>query len=212
MDDRAEKAKEPEPAANAKKPKRRRGCLVALGAAALLAIGLWVVYSGGQHEGPGEVTSTPMPAPEVQERAARQRTAGGERHILFGDMHVHTTFSGDAFMMSLPLLGGEGAHPPADACDFARYCSQLDFFALTDHAEALTPEHWRESVETMRRCDAVAGDPEDPDLVAYMGFEWSNVGRVPEEHYGHKNVIFRGLGEDELPTRPIAAVGVAATS
>ncbi len=196
-----------------KKPsRRRRGCLGALGAAALFGVALWVIYAGGQHEGPGEVTEAPLSAIEVGRRAERQRDVGAERHILFGDLHVHTTFSGDAFMMSLPLMGGEGAHPPADACDFARHCSQLDFFALTDHAEALTPDHWRESVETIRRCNAVAGDPEDPDLVAYLGFEWSNVGAVPEEHYGHKNVIFRGLADDELPTRPIASAGVAATA
>ena len=32
--------------------------------------------------------------------------------IYFGDLHVHTTFSQDAFMFSLPMLQGEGAHPP----------------------------------------------------------------------------------------------------
>ena len=46
------------------------------------------------------------------------------------------------FLMSLPLLAGEGTHPPADACDFARFCSSLDFWANTDHAEDLTPKDW----------------------------------------------------------------------
>ena len=43
-----------------------------------------------------------------------------EKQIFFGDLHVHTTFSQDAFFFSLPMLQGEGAHPPADACNFAR--------------------------------------------------------------------------------------------
>jgi len=186
------------------------GCL---GVGAVLAVGLWVTYGGGQHEGPGEITGRALPDDSVAARATRQdAVASGTRQILFGDLHVHTTFSGDAFLTSLPLLGGEGSHPPADACDFARFCSQLDFFALTDHAEALTPEHWRESVDTIRQCNEVAGDPADPDLVAYMGFEWTQVGRVPEEHYGHKNVIFRGLADDELPARPISARGISAAA
>ncbi len=125
------------------------------------------------------------------------------KRILFGDLHVHSTYSIDAFMFSLPLLGGEGAHPPADACDFARYCAALDFFALTDHAEGLTPEHWAAEKDNLRECDARAGTAENPDVVAFMGFEWTQVGRTPETHYGHKNVIYRDLDEGSLPARPI---------
>ncbi len=179
----------------------------------LLAVAAWVIYGGGKHEAPGTVTATQQPKAAVSDKAARQSKVSAPqtaaKQILFGDLHVHTTFSADAFMRSLPLLNGEGAHPPADACDFARFCSSLDFFALTDHAESLTPRHWQESKESIRQCNAVSGDPANPDLVAYVGWEWSHVGRTPEEHYGHKNVIFRDTADDKLPARPIAAGGVA---
>lgn len=192
--------------------KRWKKVLIGFGATlAALGVAGYVIYGGGEHEGPGTIRGAALPAAAVQARAERQRVAGAPptRQILFGDLHVHTTFSMDAFLRSLPIMGGDGAHPPADACDFARYCSALDFFALTDHAESLTPEHWRESIESIRQCNAVAGDPADPDLVAYVGWEWSHVGQVPEEHYGHKNVIFRDLGDDDLPARPIGAGGLA---
>lgn len=175
----------------------------------------YVIYGGGRHEGPGRIHPHPAPASALTARAAAQATARAgfatappARQILFGDLHVHTTFSADAFMRSLPFMQGEGAHPPADACDYARFCSGLDFFALTDHAESMTPRHWRESIDSVRQCNAVAGDPRDPDLVAFVGFEWSQVGATPAEHYGHKNVIMRGLDDGELPTRPIAAPGL----
>jgi Protein of unknown function (DUF3604) len=102
----------------------------------------------GEHEGPG--TSTPARPPAAQDLAAcaASQTAAREqlgspapapKQILFGDLHVHTTFSADAFVRSLPKLQGEGAHPPADACDFARFCSALDFWSINDHAEAISP-------------------------------------------------------------------------
>ncbi len=128
-----------------------------------------------------------------------------EKSILFGDLHVHTSISMDAFLMSLPLAGGEGAHPAADACDFARYCSALDFWSINDHAESITPQLWRESVESIRQCNAVAGGASDPDLVSYLGWEWTQVGDTPEQHFGHRNVILRDLADDAIPARPISA-------
>ena len=176
----------------------------------LLLLFVQIVYRGGQHQDVGVVHGAPVPAATVDRRATRQRaaTSSASKQILFGDLHVHTTFSADAFLLSLPLMGGEGAKPPADACDFARFCADLDFFSITDHAEALTPARWAELKASTRQCNAIAGDPEDPDLVAFPGWEWTQVGATAETHYGHKNVIFRDDAEAALPTRPIAAPGV----
>lgn len=182
---------------------RKVGALAAVLAAALGVLA-WVTYGGGKLESAGTPSSARPPPESVQARHE------ADLQILFGDLHVHTTFSADAFMRSLPLLGGEGAHPPADACDFARFCSQLDFFAITDHAEGLTPRQWSETKESVRQCNAVAGDPASPDVVAFTGWEWSQVGLTPEQHYGHKNVIFRDTAEDKLPARPIGAGGTVA--
>ncbi len=183
----------------------------------LLVAGLVaVVVAGrgvfGSHEGPGEVTARARPEREV--RAAERRVADGAqgvgvprpRQILFGDLHVHTTFSFDAFLFSLPVAGGEGAHPPADACDFARFCSALDFWSIHDHAFGITPRHWRETIDSIRQCNAVAGDPANPDTVAFLGWEWTQVGLTPAEHYGHKNVVLRHTEDGRIPTKPVAAL------
>jgi hypothetical protein len=144
-------------------------------------------------------------AREQLEASLGESSASGDKEILFGDLHAHTTWSFDGFMFSLPLLGGEGAHPPNDACDFARHCAQVDFFALTDHAESLLPELWQASKESVRECNARAGDPEDPDMVAFMGFEWSQAGSTPEDHWGHRCVVFPETDDASLPVRPIAS-------
>lgn len=193
---------------------------IAIGVGVLLAVVLgWILYFkstlGAELPGPGEITGNGLPPAVIVARqeavtaAARQVSAPTDKHILFGDLHVHTTYSTDAFLWSLPMSGGRGVHPIGDACDYARYCSGLDFWGITDHAAASTPRRWAETRESIRQCNALAGDPDNPDLIAFLGFEWTQVGRLPDEHYGHKNVIFRGTGDDEVPPRPIAAAGVA---
>ncbi len=179
--------------------------LVAAGGLVLLGRGVF-----GAHEGPGTVSAIARPAAVVAERASATRRAAAavgaaETEILFGDLHVHTTFSSDAFVISLPLVSGEGAHPPADACDFARHCAALDFWSINDHAESLTPEHWRETIDSIRQCNAV--DPaREPDTTAFLGWEWTQDGSSPANHWGHKNVLLKGLDDASIPARPIAAL------
>ena len=164
-------------------------------------------------EGPA-IAPRVLAAKQAAQDAAETALAGSaDGHtILFGDLHVHTSYSQDGFLFSLPLLGGDGAHPPNDACDFARHCANLDFYALTDHAESLAPEHWLDSKRSVRECNARAGDARDPDLVAFTGFEWTQAGLTPDDHWGHRCVVFPGTDEADLPARPIAATNPAAAS
>jgi len=161
-------------------------------------------YQDARVDSPGTITATARPADLLK---TQDTTAAGGEQILFGDLHVHSTVSWDAFVFSLPVFGGTGAHPPAEACDFARYCSSLDFFALTDHAETLTPRQWRESKQTLRQCSAVgrnSRNEDDSDLITFTGFEWTQAGTTAENHYGHRNVIFRDQDEAHLPRRAIS--------
>ena len=130
----------------------------------------------------------------------------GEPQVLFGDLHTHTNYSWDAYLFNTGLIKGGGVVTPADACDFARYCSVLDFWSINDHAESLTPRVWDDTVNAIRDCNAQSGDPVSPDMVSFLGWEWSNgnMDDVPS-HYGHKNVIFRTWEEGQTPARPIAA-------
>jgi len=42
-------------------------------------------------------------------------------------------------------------------------------------------------------------------MVTFLGWEWTQIGETPDEHYGHKNVILRDTADDFVPTRPIAS-------
>lgn len=169
----------------------------------------------GADEVAGDVRSVARSEATVARHEADQAAtlsalgASPAKQVLFGDFHVHTTFSFDAFMMNLPMSGGGGSYRPADACDFARYCSALDFWSINDHAESLTLQLWEETVESVRQCNEVAGDPSNPDLVTYLGWEWSHIGTTPRNHYGHKNVVLLGTDDDEIPARPISSRGPA---
>ncbi|NRA09208.1 MAG: DUF3604 domain-containing protein [Myxococcales bacterium] len=188
--------------------------LLVLSLVALVFLGFLYLLGTGAGVAPG-TAGTPQArevATEVVEargkRIAESARAVGEarpKQILFGDLHVHSTFSFDAFQMSLPMAGGEGAHPVSDACDYARHCAGLDFWSINDHAITLTPKRWEQTVEAIRQCNAVAGNTATPDLVTYLGWEWTQVGTKPSNHYGHKNVVLRDLEEGRIPTRPIAA-------
>ena len=185
----------------------------------IVAAGAGVVAAGmgwfGVSEAPGVPRGPLRSTATVAAEEARVASAAGAlsveapKQILFGDLHVHTTFSFDAFMLSLPAMVGEGAHPPADACDFARHCSALDFWSINDHAEGLTARNWLDTVSSIRQCNAIAGDGPRPDTVAFLGWEWTQIGSTPADHYGHKNVVLRGFEPGDVPARPSAAGGLA---
>ena len=78
----------------------------------------------GKHQEKGNILE--IRAPYLNQSIPQQ----DNKMILFGDLHVHTTYSLDAFLGNLPILEGEGAHPVSDACNFARYCANLDFFSM----------------------------------------------------------------------------------
>ncbi len=190
----------------------RRIAFVLVGLLVLAWLVLMFIGSGnlGNDWGAGEPNETPITTAMLGQRAGAIETAADEmgvarpKQILFGDLHVHSTYSLDAFMMALPTGGGEGAHPVSDACDFARHCSGLDFWSINDHAIAITETAWDDTVEAIRQCNAVT-DAANPDMTTFLGWEWTQMGTHPGNHYGHKNVIIRGLADDEIPTRPIAA-------
>ena len=142
----------------------------------------------------------------AQQQAAEPLEESSTKQILFGDFHVHTSFSQDAFTMGMPLSGGSGSHTVADACDFARFCSSLDFWSVNDHAESSTPRRWQETADAIRSCNAVSESASgEPDLISFLGWEWSHMGTTAENHFGHRNVILRDLEPDRIPTRPIAS-------
>ncbi|HEB91738.1 MAG TPA: DUF3604 domain-containing protein, partial [Deltaproteobacteria bacterium] len=189
---------------------------IILAVVAVVALAFLVVYAAGKglfgdvpHAGTPTAHAIDPGFIAEKEKAVREAAldvgVARPKQILFGDLHVHSTFSFDAFTLSLPMSGGDGAHPVSDACDFARFCSSLDFWSINDHAITLTPRRWSETIDAIRQCNDVAGSETNPDLVTYLGWEWTQIGATPSTHYGHKNVIVRGLEDDEIPTRPIAA-------
>ena len=167
----------------------------------------------GSIDGPGIIEGKVLPNIIIEDRANRinfvktELEVLDEKQILFGDLHVHTTYSTDAFMWSLPFMNGKGASPIADACDYARFCSALDFWSINDHAEASTPRKWLDTKESIQQCNNLSEGTDD--LVSFLGWEWTQVDNTPDGHYGHKNVMFLETDNSLVPPRAIGSGGIA---
>ena len=165
----------------------------------------------GVYQGTGEVIElNKISSTFIEESEVSQKPSA--KKILFGDLHVHTTFSFDALLLNLPIANGEGTHPVADACNFARFCSNLDFFAVTDHAEWLTKREWKDSLDSIQNCARVSDDLDEPPLVPFLGWEWTQASVNKDTHYGHKNIIIRGIDKEEVPSMPISTTSGAFNS
>ncbi len=173
----------------------------------LIAATGWLIGSAVLFDNP--VPTTPVSTPRPQNNSHPiENSVDNRKQILFGDLHVHTSYSVDAALTDTPASKGTAYTTPADACDFARYCSSLDFWSINDHAEGLTPWQWQATKEAVRQCNDVT-DTANPDMVSFLGWEWSQLaeGGDPAKHYGHKNVMFRDTAEGQIPSRPISSGG-----
>ena len=186
----------------------------------LLFIFSGIIFFGGAFfkmfgtlDGPGTIEGKALPMSVLQSKAKNINVVKNEldildeKQILFGDLHVHSTYSTDAFMWSLPFLNGKGASPIADACDYARFCSALDFWSINDHAEASSPRKWLDTKESIQQCNNLSEGSDD--LVSFLGWEWTQVDQDPETHYGHKNVMFLETDDALVPPRAIGSGGLA---
>ncbi len=178
----------------------------------LTFFGLMFLLGCGSDVDPGKIEGAPRSSESIYKQdlnffrtkdALFGEDSSDSSQILFGDLHVHTTYSIDAFTLELPMMGLQGVHDSSMACDFARYCANLDFFSFNDHAEGLTPEHWRQQNKIVEQCNISNDDPITNDLVVFPGWEWTQIGTTKENHWGHRNVIFKDIYN--LPARPIGA-------
>ena len=117
----------------------------------------------------------------------------------FGDLHVHTMFSFDAFTFgtrngpAAAYAFAQGAELTLTGGATAQIDRELDFAAVTDHGEGLTARMWR-------RSQAVTNAAYQPcELTTFNAYEWS--GKAESGGNLHRNVIF---ADSRVPmTRPI---------
>lgn len=131
--------------------------------------------------------------------------------VRWGDLHVHTQYSGDASLNPAEVTR------PEDAYAYARTTKGFTFTSVADHAEAPVTDNLAEGDDeiwqsTLRMTQA-ASDPtfgdEDGGFIAFPGYEYTNPmpGETPgtlTAGHGHKNVLFRDV--EDAPPRRFASV------
>jgi len=151
---------------------------------------------------------TPADAPDAAPDAGQGAPRAGDRsepeessYVYWGDNHVHTRFSPDALAAMAFARELESTRDVYNACEFARFCSGLDFFVSAEHAEFQTEANWKTIRDQVAQCNDEVDDSLE-EFVAYAGFEWTQnpvgFGASPRS-YGHKNVHFLGARVDDAP-------------
>jgi hypothetical protein len=110
--------------------------------------------------------------------------------LLWGDLHGHSVYSADAASQDPP------PGPPADALDYASDPARgdLDFAAITDHAETVDSLEWASTIAACRAAESAA-------FVPFAGFEYTNCSY--QAGHGHKCVILRD--PDHVPPAVLGA-------
>lgn len=127
-------------------------------------------------------------------------------NIYWGEFHCHTNYSIDAAVCS--------ANSPDKAYAYARDQTDLDFVALSDHAEeqnitAIPKKHKKLGLNNWLSTLKIAQKYNNESLkkgkvfIIFPGWEYTNTYGVDAcrsiEGYGHKNVFFKNLNASELP-------------
>jgi hypothetical protein len=110
--------------------------------------------------------------------------------LLWGDLHSHTVYSADAALQN---------PPPGNPFDAFAYASDptrgnLDFAAVTDHAETIDSLEWASTLAAVRAA-------ESPAFIPFAGFEYTNSSY--RSGHGHKCVILKSV--DSVPAAPLGA-------
>ena len=196
---------------------RTAGLVLAILAAIVLAALYWAGTGGlGHHEEPGKPADSRRSEAFVGATgdavavAADALGVPAPKQILFGDLHVHTTFSFDAFLMSLPIVRRRGRAPAG---------RRLRLRPLLLRARLLVDQRPRRGASrrgtgarpSTPSASATRSRATRPNPIPWPSSAGSGRRSAPRptNHYGHKNVMLRDIDDAEIPTRPIAAGGLA---